>query len=459
MTRPLAIINIAGLSPSLFGDATPRLRSFARRCGGIRTIIPPLPAVTCSAQATILTGTTPSEHGIVGNGWFDRGSGEVHFWKQSNGLVSGEKLWDAAKTRDPTVTAANCFWWFNMHSTADIEVTPRPCYTADGRKIPDIATKPFTLRARLQSDLGAFPLFKFWGPSAGIECTDWIALASMEVWRLHKPTIQLVYLPHLDYCLQKFGPGHRSIQSELREVDRVFGALLDFYDRVGVRVAVVSEYGIAPVTGAVLLNRTLREAGLLALRDELGHDMIDVGACEAFAVCDHQVAHVRVRQPGKIAEVKRLLESVAGVDQVLDRTEQAAVGLAHERAGELVAVSKPDKWFAYPFWMDDHRAPDFARTVDIHRKPGYDPCELFFDPRLMFPRLRVARKLLLRRLGMRTLLDVIPLDPTLVRGSHGRVHSGAGLDPVYIADDPRADGESVPAHQVKAALLAQMFDC
>jgi hypothetical protein len=135
---------------------------------------------------------------------------------------------------------------------------------------------------------------------------------------------------------------------------------------------------------------------------------------------------VYAREPQALARAREVLERTPGIEQVLDRKAQAQVGLDHPRAGDLVAVAERGAWFTYYYWLDDARAPDFARTVDIHRKPGYDPCELFLDPKLSLPALRIARRLAQKKLGMRYLMDVIPLDATLVRGSHGR-----------LSEDPR----------------------
>ncbi|MDA1007593.1 MAG: alkaline phosphatase family protein [Planctomycetota bacterium] len=463
--RRVAVLNIVGLSTGLLSDATPRLREFARHSGGVRTLRPPLPAVTCTAQTAMLTGKPARDHGIVGNGWFDRGLGEVHFWKQSSGLVESPRVWDNARARAGTTsrcadgsafTAANLFWWFNMGSTVDIAVTPRPMYPADGRKIPDVWTHPPELRDALQSKLGRFPLFHFWGPSAGISSSDWIAAAAMEVIALHRPTLSLIYLPHLDYALQRHGPDTTKVRQDLREVDRIFGVLIDFLRKNDIEPMVVSEYGIAPVSKPVYLNRVLREADLVEVRNELGREMIDIPSCAAFAVCDHQLAHVVVRDKAMHAGVRTILESTAGVEQVLDRAQQAAAGIDHERSGDFVCISERDSWFAYPWWIDDKRAPDFARTVDIHRKPGYDPCELFFDPQLLFPRLRVLAKLALRTLGMRTLLDVIPLDASLVKGSHGRVDNGAMYEPFLIVDDPMVEGP-LAMESVHDVILRRLF--
>jgi predicted AlkP superfamily pyrophosphatase or phosphodiesterase len=460
--RPLAVLNIVGLSPSLLGADAPRLRDFARSSGGVRMLKPPLPAVTCTSQATMLTGLSPRDHGVVGNGWFHRDLQEIHFWKQSNRLVHGEKVWERARREfeGERVRCANLFWWFNMHSSADISVTPRPIYCADGRKVPDCLTHPPQLRDELQAKLGEFPLFRFWGPGADVRSTDWIAAAAMHTYERERPELTLIYLPHLDYPLQKLGPAHAEIRRHVREVDRVFAVLHDFFRERGVRVLVVSEYGIAPVTSAVEPNRLLRSAGLLAVRQELGREMLDVGESEAFAVCDHQLAHVYVKSSERVAEIATLLSSHPGIELALDRSGQRSMGIDHERSGEIVLVAKEGHWFAYPYWLAG-REPDFARTVDIHRKPGYDPCELFIDPKIRFPKLAVAWRLMKRSIGMRTLLDVIPIDPSLVRGSHGRVQQPRGYEPVLFGDgldsfDPPNHGPLLPMELVRDAILNAM---
>jgi len=460
VVRPVAVLNIVALSPSLLNDDAPQLRDFARRSGGVRLLRPPLPAVTCTAQSSMLTGREVRDHGIVANGWFDRDLQEVHFWKQSNRLVRGPKIWDRLRELDPSATTANMFWWFNMYSSADLSVTPRPIYCADGRKLQDCYSHPPDLRDRLQESLGAFPLFRFWGPGADIRSTDWIAAATMAVHAAHAPTLTLAYLPHLDYPLQKLGPEHPEIRRHVREVDRVFGKLYRHFSERGVRVLVVSEYGIVPTTGAVEPNRALRAAGLLRVRRERGGELLDAGASDAFAVCDHQVAHVYVRDPGRIGEVASILRALPGVEQVYDASAQRALAVDHPRAGELLLVSAADRWFAYPYWSEGHE-PDFARTVDIHRKPGYDPCELFIDPAIRLPALALGWRLAKRKLGFRTMLDVIPIDPSIVRGSHGRVAQARGFEPVLFGEgldafDPPTDGPFLPMTAVHDAILTAM---
>jgi predicted AlkP superfamily pyrophosphatase or phosphodiesterase len=454
--RRTVVLNVVGLSADVLDERTPHLTALARagRARPLRTIFP---AVTCSVQSTFTTGTLPREHGCVANGWYFRDLSEIWLWRQSNRLVRGEKIWETAARHDPAFTCAKLFWWYNMYSAATWAVTPRPMYPADGRKIPDIHTKPGDLRDELTRTLGSFPLFNFWGPTADITSSRWIARCARHVYDTRRPTLTLVYLPHLDYSLQRLGPRHPAITAELKAIDAVCGELIDHVQRDGARVIVLSEYAITDVTGPVHINRALREAKLLAVRNELGHDVIDPGASEAFAVADHQVAHVYVQRPEMIADVKHLLETVPGVEAVLDTEGKRAIGLDHPRSGELVAMAAADRWFTYYYWLDDDLAPDYARTVDIHRKPGYDPVELFVDPTLRAPRLKIGATLLKKALGFRYLMDVIPLDATLVRGSHGRVFDGHRR-PVFITSDPAlADSEVVDATEVKQLILDHLF--
>lgn len=419
--KKTVVLNVVGLSPSLLGQYTPFLSSWA--ANGIVPIKSMLPAVTCSVQATYLTGKYPTEHGIVANGWYFRDECEVKFWRQSNKLVQAPKVWDIARSLDPSFTCANLFWWYNMYSSVDYAVTPRPMYPADGRKLPDIYTQPGQMRSPLQTELGQFPLFNFWGPNTSIVSSEWIANCAKWVEQRYNPTLTLVYLPHLDYCLQKFGSDQNSVAKDLQEIDKVCGDLIQYYQDRNAQVVVLSEYGITSVSQPVHLNRVLRENGLLTVREELGRELLDAGASIAFAVADHQIAHVYVNDPVYIPKVQALLEATDGVAQVLDETKKPAYHLDHPRSGELVAIANPNAWFTYYYWLDDTKAPDFARTVDIHRKPGYDPVELFVDPLIPFAKAQVGLKLLKKKLGFRYLMDVIGLDASIVRGSHGSITS------------------------------------
>ncbi len=445
----LAVINLVGLSRSLLGRDMPGLTRFAEK-HGLQSYRPAFPAVTCTAQSSIATGTSPGEHGIVANGWYDRESAEVRFWKQSNHLVHGEKLWDKLRREVPGFTCAKLFWWYNMYSSADFSITPRPLYPADGRKVFDVHTQPMEMRDALKNALGPFPFPAFWGPAAGIASSEWIAAAAKWVEQKHSPTLSLVYLPHLDYPLQKDGPAAANIPAELRKIDALATDLIGYYESRGVRVLVLSEYGISPVSRAVHLNRLFRENGWLQIKNELGLETLDCGASRAFAVADHQVAHVYVNDAAIRDEVRDLLENTPGIDEVRTSAEIWGEGVATERGGDFIAIAAADAWFTYYFWENDAVAPDYARTIDIHRKPGYDPCELFIDPALKFPKLRIAKFLLKKKLGLRGLLDVIPLDASLVKGSHGR-------DEVADDEQPVLLGTAYPvstAEDVHRAILA-----
>ena len=438
----------------MLDDRMPNLRALAGS-GTTRPLVPVLPAVTCSVQSSMLTGVMPESHGIVGNGWYERDQDEIRFWKQSNHLVQAEKVWETARRRAPSLTVANCFWWHAMQASTNITITPRPMYPADGRKIPDIHTTPSDLRNQLQSTLGRFPLFNFWGPTANIASSRWIADAAQIVHDDYAPDLLMVYLPHLDYDLQRYGPTDPRCDRALLEIDEVAGNLINHLHKDGRRIIVVSEYGIRPVHDAVFPNRVLRQSGLLQIRDELGHELLDPGGSVAFAIADHQIAHVYVNDPERREDVARLLDSVDGIASVLADDAIRDAGLAHPRSGDLVLLAETDRWFTWDYWLEDQRAPDFARTVDIHRKPGYDPRELFFAPGWAGSKPRLALKLLAKKLGQRTILDAISLETARVSGSHGLV--GPGSEGILIQDHDDELPQSVPCTAVRDIVLNTLF--
>jgi len=460
--QPLVLINAVGLTRKLLQGA-PRLRQLAER-GWVRSLHEVVPAVTCTAQATILTGRPPGEHGIVGNGWLFRDTGEIRFWQQSNALIQAEPFYVTARRlaqgHGLPFRAAKLFWWFNQGANVEISVTPKPYYGADGNKAFGISGTPDGLCRRLERSLGNFPFQTFWGPTAGLPCTDWLARCAALVLTSERPDLCLVYLPHLDYDPQRFGPSNCEMARLVRELDDACTTICEAASAVGARVWVVSEYGHGDVSRPVHLNRALREAGLLGVRPGPFGEMLDTFGSEALAVCDHQVAHIYLRRDGDFLreKVRGLLAEVPGVAQVLAGEERSQIGLDHQRSGELVVLAQRDAWFAYPYWLDDRLAPDFARTVDIHRKPGYDPCELFFDPHLLWPKGRALRRLVQKKLGFRTLFDVVPLDAGLVRGSHGVPAHQADLRPVLIGDgaDPGGDG-TIPMTAVRDLVLRALL--
>jgi predicted AlkP superfamily pyrophosphatase or phosphodiesterase len=449
-----AILNVVGLTARLIGEHMPEIRAFMERSRS-SLVEPVLPAVTCTAQATYVTGRTPRDHGIVANGWYDRDYAEHRFWKQPEQLIQGEKLWDMLRRNDREFTCAKVFWWYNMHSTADYTVTPRPLYLSDGSKVFDIHTQPMGMRDRLKRDLGDFPFMNFWGPASGIESSRWIAASARWIEEKHWPSLSLVYLPHLDYNLQRVGLDMSRIPTDLRQIDEVVGELIRFYEARDIQVVLLSEYGITDVDRPVHLNRVFREKGWLSIKEELGLETLDLGGSRAFAIADHQLAHVYVNDDSLLDQVRAVLEQTPGVQQVLGRVEKSHARLDHARSGDLVAVADARSWFTYYYWQDDARAPDFARCVDIHRKCGYDPAELFIDPAIRMPKLTLALKLARKKLGFRYLMDVIPLDATLVKGSHGRIPEDRRDWPVLIGPFTRLPASgSIRADQVCEHLLS-----
>jgi predicted AlkP superfamily pyrophosphatase or phosphodiesterase len=510
--KRLAVLNVVGLTESLIGPQTTLLSEFLKK-GPKAHIRPAFPAVTCTAQSNYLTGKTPSEHGIVANGWYNRELAEVQFWKQSNHVVQSRKIWEELRALDPKFTCAKLFWWYNMYSSADYSITPRPMYAADGRKVFDIYTWPYSIRTGIKKDLGEFPFPAFWGPAAGVDtpqgpadaASRWIAESAKWIENKYQPTLSLVYLPHLDYNLQRHGPfieptpdpsqppsrrpaatgrqrgesgalarreggeGNESrgsgglpaarntglespvnpqagkpalrpinpaIHRDLEQIDAIVGDLISFFQGRSIEVLLLSEYGITNVDKPIHLNRLFREKGWIMVKDELGLEMLDCGASKIFAVADHQVAHIYLNDRSIETEAIALLENTPGVAGVLGARGKIETGINHPRAGDFIAVAAEHAWFTYYFWLDDRKAPDFSRCVDIHRKPGYDPVELFLDRKIPAVKLKILWRLLQKKLGFRMLMDLIPLDATLVKGSHGCRPASTADWPVLITHQP-----------------------
>jgi len=431
-SKRVIAMDVAGLTPRLLAHM-PRLSSALSSHATLGAV---LPAVTCSAQATFLTGLSPTEHGIVANGWYFRDQGEVLFWRQHNALVEGRKLWDHLREHDPEFTVANICWWYAMGADTDWTVTPRPVYHADGRKDQDCYTRPPELHDELEERFGVFPLFRYWGPLAGIESTRWIVSAATHVFAAKSPDLTLVYLPHLDYDLQRFGPDSPEAARAAIALDAEIEPLLAAGQAAGAVMVALSEYGITAVDHPVDINRRLREAGFLEVYEQAGMEYLDPWMSRAFAVSDHQIAHVYVRDDDELDAVRAVLEATPGVEHVLGRADLAAHGLDHERSGELVVLAAPRAWFTYYYWTDDDRAPDFARIVEIHRKPGYDPAELLFDPHDRLVKLRAASALVRKKIGLRYTMRVVALEADDIRGSHGLLPRSAADGPVLLCSEP-----------------------
>ncbi|MER5220731.1 alkaline phosphatase family protein [Streptomyces flaveus] len=451
MTDRLVVLDIVGLTPTLLRHmpavAALGERGFQARLGTT------LPAVTCTAQSTFLTGEPPSTHGAVANGWYFRDLGEVLLWRQHNALVGGEKIWETARKTNPDYKVANICWWYAMGADVDLTVTPRPVYYSDGRKEPDCYTWPPSLHDELTDRLGPFPLFTYWGPNAGMPSTQWILGAARQVFDEHRPDLTLVYIPQMDYEPQRSGPDSPATARAARQLDDALRPLIDHFLSEGATVVALSEYGITPVSRPVDINRALRRAGLLDVYTQDGMEYLDPWTSRAFAVADHQVAHVYVRDPADTEAVAKIVGELGGVERVLDAEGKAAYGLDHERSGELVAVAESDAWFTYYYWLDDDRAPDFARQVEIHRKPGYDPAELLYDETVPAVKLKAVGQIARKKLGFRYRIQTVPLDPSGVRGSHGRLPDDPDHGPVLLCSEPELAREAYAATEVKALLL------
>ena len=429
MPKPLAVICCVGLTPNHLGSATPDLTALASK-GFFAPLSGVVPAVTTAAQTTMLTGVAPQAHGIVGNGWYARELGEVQFWKQSQRLVEAPHVWTRIRARRPGYKVLKHFWWYAMNTDADATVTPRPAYHHDGRKSPDFYAWPPALKSKLLARHQDFPLFQFWGPATSIIATRWIARSFLSAWDDAKPDLGLCYLPHLDYDLQRFGPTGAHLEANLRALDAEAGHVIAGVTERGGDVLVVSEYGIEAVDTAVFINRALREANLLEVSVNATGELLDPGQSRAFAVCDHQLAHVYCRDRAAMLAAQQVLGQMTGIDRIYSGADRSSIGLDHARSGELICLASRGAWFAYDYWLDAAKAPDFAQSVEIHKKPGYDPRELLFDPK--GGKGRALRALLRKKLGLRYNLNPLSLDTGLVKGSHGRPPVNPDEGPVII---------------------------
>jgi hypothetical protein len=421
------------LVPGLRAEDVPRMPALAAlaAAGQCVPLAPGFPALTCPVQAALTTGGPPAAHGIVANGLFDRRTRHLEMWISPDGVHRVPRLWDRLAATRPGLRTAAWFLLQSKHATADLVCLPAPRHNPDGTETMWCHTNPEPLYAALRATLGEFPLHKFWGPVAGIESSRWIARSFIEAARPNPPHVAWVYLPHLDYAAQRTGPDSPPAHAACGELDAEIAALVAGCGGIGgrddVTVLVVGEYAIRPVSHAVFPNRILREAGLLAVHDSGDGELLDVAGSAAWALADHQVAHVYLRDGGDSGlrdRVADLFRATAGVGRVLAGADLVTAGLAvaaeqgpESRCGDVVLESDLDAWFAYPYWLDDAKAPAFARTVDIHRKPGYDPLELHLD-RSRLPQI------------------AIPLDTSLVKGSHGAIDPANPHETVFIASRP-----------------------
>ncbi|REJ97308.1 MAG: alkaline phosphatase family protein [Planctomycetota bacterium] len=410
MHAHVVLLSIPGLRA---GDLSlmPRLSALNAGSGNVVPLTPSFPCVTCPVQANLTTGVTPEQHGVIANGFFWRDKGEVEMWTAWNDVIQAPQIWDVLHQHDENLTSAVWFPLLCKDAGADFICTPAPIHNPDGTESLWCYTRPQELYQELLDKLGHFPLMNFWGPLASMKSADWIVDSACIAAAKFHPKFSYIYLHHIDNVAQKFGPDSPQVQSSYADMDAAIGKLIDGYSAAGlddVLWLVASEYVLTEVDSVSYPNRLLRDAGFLTLGDDgEGRELLNVARSQAWALVDHQFAHVFVRDAANVDRVAAVLREDPQVERLLIGDQRADVGMNHERSGEIVLISKPNAWFAYYWWLDDTKAPSFARTVDIHQKPGYDPVELFID----MPTRQT------------------PLDPTLVKASHG-----------YPADDPSRKG-------------------
>ncbi len=382
---------------------------------------PVFPAVTCTAQASFRTASPPAAHGMVANGCFDRALRRAFFWEQSAHLVAGARIWE--QRRAAGGTAGLICWQQSLGEAADLILSPAPIHKHHGGMIQDCYSRPAGLYAELCATVGAkFNLRHYWGPMASVRASEWIAAATAAVLRSPQaPDLLLTYLPHLDYALLKHGPqGGAPVVKAVREAVSLLRGLKDAAAAAGRRFLVWGDYAITQANQVVYPNRALAAAGLFSPRRVGGRLYPDLFSSRAFAMVDHQVAHVFIHDPKDIDAVRACLAGLPGVDALLPHA-----ALPHPHSGELVAVAAPDAWFAYPWWDDPATAPDYAGHVDIHSKPGFDPAELFWG----WPPPRTST------------------DAGRVGGSHGRADQAAAF-----ATDLELPGQPADLLELAAAL-------
>jgi predicted AlkP superfamily pyrophosphatase or phosphodiesterase len=433
-SKYFVILDIVGLDVSRIESSAqryPNISSLFENDGEYGYMKPVFPSVTCTAQASISTGKYPKEHGIVSNGFFDRENFQTLFWEQSTNLVQSEKIWDTLKSKNNMLKTALLFWQNSMYSNNDYIVTPRPIHLENGQMDMWCYSKPVNYYEKISKEVGEFNLMNYWGPFASIRSSEWITKSVQYTIKNHRPNLLYAYFPQLDYTAQKFGHSSSQVSDDLKQIDIYIGNIIekvkeaDIFDET--HFLLLSEYGFNDVKDAIPINRILREKGLLQVRTINGKEYIDYEYSDAFAVVDHQIAHIYINNRNNMSKekIKIAIEAVPGIDKVCDEEEKQKLHINHSRSGELIAISEIDKWFSYYWWYDEQKnkssnldatetddgndnAPSFTKTVDIHRKPGYDPLELFIDPK---------RK-------------CISTDTSLIKGSHGRpynIESGEGL--------------------------------
>lgn len=433
--KNLIVLDIVGLEVDhIKKNLLPTIKMLSK-LGDVGYLKPSFPSVTCSVQSSVLTGKQPNEHGIISNGIYDKTNMQIAFWEQSNNLVQSDRIFDILKKKNNNINLANStssqytsnsscsscshppttallFWQNSMYANSDYIITPRPLHLENGQMEMWCYSKPPGYYEKVSNTIGKFDLMSYWGPFASIKSSQWIENCIEYVIENDNPDLLLAYLPQIDYSAQKFGKNSEQVKKDLKDIDNIVENIVNKVKENGqmenTDFIIFSEYSFNDVDGDVPINKILRMNGLLVTRSINGKEYIDFEYSKAFAMVDHQIAHIFINNKDDKKRVKEVLCIEEGIDAVLDDYEKKLLHCDNKRSGDLIAISKRNRWFSYYWWLEEDKAPSFTKTVDIHRKPGYDPLELFMD----FNKQSIS------------------FDTKLIKGSHGRpfnLTTGEGL--------------------------------
>jgi predicted AlkP superfamily pyrophosphatase or phosphodiesterase len=401
-SKYIVVLDIVGLDIShVSSGLIPTISDLAGigECGYLK---PVFPSVTSTVQSSVLSGKYPNQHGIISNGLYDRENYQVSFWEQSSKLVKSERIWDILKKKNNDLKTSILFWQNTMFANSEFVITPRPIHLENGQMDMWCYSRPPDYYEEVSNIIGEFDLYSYWGPFASFKSTEWISKSVEYTLEKYKPNLLFAYFPQLDYSSQKFGKNSTEVKVDLEKIDEVVSSIIKKTKKLGIfeetEFIIFSEYGFNDVNDGISINKLLREKGYLAIRTIKNKEYIDFEYSKAFAMVDHQIANIYIKNPEDKNFVKEILEEVKGIEKICDDKEKRELKIDHSRSGDLIAISNKDKWFSYYWWFEDNKAPTFTKTVDIHRKPGYDPLELFVDFKT----------------------KSIPFETALVKGSHGR---------------------------------------
>ncbi len=416
-SKYIVVLDIVGLDVShITSGLIPTISDIANN-GEYGYLKPVFPSVTSTVQASILSGKYPNQHGIISNGLFDRENLQALFWEQSSKLVQTERIWDILKKKNNNIKTSVLFWQNTMFANSDFVITPRPIHLENGQMDMWCYSRPPGYYEEVSQSIGEFDLYSYWGPFASFKSTEWISKSVEFTMEKHMPNLLCAYFPQLDYPSQKFGKNSNQVKDDLKKIDVVVNSIIEKIKKLGIiedtEFILFSEYGFNNVDEGISINKILTEKGMLATRTIKNKEYIDFEYSKAFAIVDHQIANIYLNNPEDKTNVKKILENIPKIEMICDDKEKQNLKIDHSRSGDLIAIANKDKWFSYYWWNDDDKAPTFAKTVDIHRKPGYDPLELFVNPQT----------------------KSIPFETSLIKGSHGRpfnMKTGEGLS-AYIS--------------------------